>query len=57
VIDRENLGFISTLPESEGRRFFRFDTSLPGNSAAGHVYGVNLKPAEKNALIEYLKTF
>jgi len=57
VIDRENMGFVSTLPESDGRRFFRFDTSLPGNSAAGHIYGVNLKPAEKNALIEYLKTF
>ena len=57
VIDRQNLGFVSSLAESEGRRFFRFDTSLPGNSSAGHVYGVNLKPAEKNALIEYLKTF
>ena len=57
VFDRENLGFVATLPEADGRRFFRYDTSLPGNSAAGHLYGVNLKPADKNALIEYLKSF
>jgi hypothetical protein len=57
VVDRNNMGFESTVPEMDGRRFFRFDTSLPGNSAAGHRYGVSLKPAEKNALIEFLKTF
>jgi len=57
VIDRDNMGFVSTMPEMDGRRFFLFDTALPGNSAAGHRYGVSLKPAEKNALIEFLKTF
>jgi len=45
------------VPEMDGRKFFRFDTSLPGNSPAGHTYGITLKPAEKNALIEFLKTF
>jgi hypothetical protein len=57
VIDRDNMGFVSTVREMDGRRFFLFDTSLPGNSSAGHRYGLNLKPAEKNALIEFLKTF
>ena len=57
VFDRENIGFVSTVAEVEGRRFFRFDTSLPGNSAAGHSYGIELSAADKNALLEYLKTF
>jgi mono/diheme cytochrome c family protein len=35
---------------------FSFDTSLRGNSNAGHPYGTSLKDAEKRQLIEYLKT-
>lgn len=35
---------------------FIFDTSAPGNSAAGHDYGTGLSDAEKSDLIEYLKT-
>jgi hypothetical protein len=57
VYDRENVGFDSTVSEIGDRRFFLFDTALPGNSANGHNYGVQLGTAEKNALIEYLKTF
>jgi hypothetical protein len=57
VYDRENVGFVSTTAEIQGRRFFMFDTALPGNSPSGHRYGVQLGAAEKNALIEYLKTF
>ena len=33
-----------------------FDTSLPGNSNAGHSYGKDLTVADKWALIEYIKT-
>ena len=33
-----------------------FDTTSPGNSNAGHEYGTNLSPNEKQDLIEYLKT-
>ena len=33
-----------------------FDVSRPGNSNAGHTYGTTLSPAEKRALVEYLKT-
>ena len=57
VFDRENVGFISNVSEMEGRRFFMFDTSLRGNSPAGHLYGVDISAADKNALIEFLKTF
>ncbi|HEU4663592.1 MAG TPA: di-heme-cytochrome C peroxidase [Dokdonella sp.] len=33
-----------------------FDTSLPGNSNAGHAYGTMLADADKRDLLEYLKT-
>jgi hypothetical protein len=33
-----------------------FDTSLPGNSNAGHTYASDLLPDDKQALLEYLKT-
>ena len=46
---------------SEGeRRYFKFDTRAPGNSNAGHEgkrYGTDLPAADKDALVEYLKTF
>ncbi len=35
---------------------FRFDTTLPGNSNAGHTYGTTLTDEQKWALIEYMKT-
>ena len=34
----------------------RHDTSKPGNSNAGHLYGTSLPPDVKRALLEYLKT-
>jgi hypothetical protein len=42
--------------KSSGYNGFRFDTSLPGNSNAGHNYGTSLTPADRWALLEYLKT-
>jgi hypothetical protein len=48
------------VAEENGRRFFRFETKLPGNGNSGHEgpgYGTGLPAAEKDALIEYLKTF
>lgn len=38
------------------RRFFRFDTRLPGNSNAGHDYGTDFTREERWDLIEFLKT-
>lgn len=37
------------------RKGFVFDTSLPGNSNSGHLYGTDLTADDKAALIEYLK--
>jgi len=47
--DQATMGFTD-----EGA--YLFDTSKPGNSNAGHDYGTNLAPNEKQELIEYLKT-
>jgi hypothetical protein len=57
VYDQERVGFVTTVSEEGGRRFFRYDTSIPGNSNAGHVYGTTLADDDKRALVEYLKTF
>jgi mono/diheme cytochrome c family protein len=52
-LDRQRLGYVSE--EAPGR--FRFDTSLPGNGRAGHLYPKDgLTPDERMAIIEYLKT-
>ena len=55
VFDPARVGFIS---DGDGATRFGtlYDTSLPGNSNAGHLYGTELTPAQKKALIEYLKT-
>jgi hypothetical protein len=57
VYDRARLGFVSDVAEAGGRRFFVYDTSIPGNSNAGHLYGTSLPEADKRAIVEYLKTF
>jgi len=57
VFDPVKVGFVSTRGEENGRTFFRFDTRLPGNGNAGHEYGTNLSAADKDALVEHLKTF
>jgi hypothetical protein len=56
LLDAKDVGFVSNVPEARGRKFFRYDTSLPGNGNQGHVYGTNLTSAEKDALVEYMKT-
>ncbi len=46
--------------EQGGRTFFPYDTSCAGNGNAGHEgkpYGTELAPSDKDALVEYLKTF
>jgi mono/diheme cytochrome c family protein len=60
VYDPRNVGFVANVAALGGRTFFKVDTSVPGNSAAGHEgerYGTELRPDDKDALIEYLKTF
>jgi mono/diheme cytochrome c family protein len=56
VYDPVNVGFITNQAEENGKSYFRYDTRLPGNSPAGHLYGTDLSPAQKDALLEYLKT-
>jgi hypothetical protein len=55
LYDPVQVGFDTTSPEAQ-RVGYRFDTSVKGNGNQGHLYGTELPPAEKKALIEYLKT-
>jgi hypothetical protein len=58
--DPVNVGFVWQLPASDGRNYFPFDTRLIANGNWGHegaAYGTTLPPADKDALVEYLKTF
>jgi hypothetical protein len=60
VYDPKNVGFVSTIAEQSGQKFFFFDTCQPGNGNGGHTgpaYGTDLSDQEKWALVEYLKTF
>jgi hypothetical protein len=55
VIDRAKVGFVSDVAEENGKKYFKFDTKLEGNSNNGHLYGVDLSPEEKDAVVEYMK--
>ncbi len=55
VFDQEKVGFVSNVAEESGKKYFEFDTTLPGNSNSGHVYGTELSSEAKNALVEYMK--
>ena len=57
MFDQAGLGFVANVPEENGRSFFRYDTSVPGNGNGGHVYGTTLPDADKRAIVEYLKRF
>jgi mono/diheme cytochrome c family protein len=56
VYNQKDLGFVSTTANANGRQFFDFDTTQPGNANGGHEYGVALSAQDKDALLEYLKT-
>ena len=55
VYDWDNVGFVSSGPEAESQGV-RFDTTLKGNSNAGHLYGAKLSASERDSLLEFLKT-
>ncbi len=66
LYDPIRVGFNSTIAEEQGRSYFLFKTvddqgqPIPGNSNAGHEgsqYGTHLSDQEKDALLEFLKTF
>ena len=56
VVDGQKGGFVSP-PCTEVDEGVCFDTRLPGNSNAGHVYGTGLTPDQKADLLAYLLTF
>jgi hypothetical protein len=55
VIDRGNVGFMSEGPDA-AMAGFRVDTTIPGNGNRGHRYGTGLPAAQKDDLLEFLKT-
>jgi hypothetical protein len=55
VYDYDDVGFVSRGAEAE-RVGYRYDTRVRGNGNGGHMYGTRLSPADKDALLEYLKT-
>jgi hypothetical protein len=60
VYDPVKVGFRSDVEQENGRTYFRFDTAVPGNGNAGHEgrrYGTGLSIADKESLVEFLKTF
>jgi mono/diheme cytochrome c family protein len=60
VYDPDNVGFQSDVPAQGTLKFFKFDTSVPGNGNMGHEgprYGTDLPASDKAALLEFLKTF
>ena len=50
--DAQNVGVVA----DDTTNATLFDTSLPGNSNAGHTYGTALSDADKTNLLEYLKS-
>ena len=60
IIDRDRLGFVSDVAAEPDRSYFLFDTTEPGNGNGGHegaAYGTELAAEDKDAVVEYLKTF
>lgn len=62
VYDSQRVGFASAITAAGATSPlpFLFDTTLPGNGNGGHegeAYGTTLSAADKDALVEYLKTF
>ena len=55
VFEPRDIGFVWQGPQAE-RAGYRYDTGVRGNSNEGHLYGTDLSPADKDALLEYLKT-
>jgi mono/diheme cytochrome c family protein len=55
VYDWERVGFMSDGPDAE-KNGVMFDTHLKGNGNTGHLYGEELSVADREALIEFLKT-
>ncbi len=56
VYDWQGVGFVSSGPDAE-KGGVLFDTTLRGNGNGGHTYGRDLSVQDREAVLEYLKTF
>jgi hypothetical protein len=59
IYDFEKVGYRADGGGAAPEALFRYDTAVAGNSNRGHegrAYGTELSPAEKDALVEYMKT-
>jgi len=56
VVDTANGGFVSGISDDDKSRVWRVDTSVRGNSNSGHIWGTDLGPDDKEALLAFLKT-
>ena len=60
VYDPVKVGFVTDAAARSGRKLFKLDTAVAGNSNAGHegeTYGTSLPSSQKDAIVEYLRTF
>jgi len=60
VYDPTKVGFVSDVAAEAGKHYFKYDTAVPGNANNGHEgrrYGTELGAVDKDALLEFLKTF
>jgi hypothetical protein len=55
VYDFDGVGFTATGADAE-KNGVLFDTTVRGNGHGGHTYGTTLPAAEREAILEYLKT-
>ena len=55
IYDPEAVGFVATGTPAEAVGF-KVDTTVIGNGNQGHLYGIELPEADKQSLLEYLKT-
>lgn len=55
LYDSSNVGFISTGDAAQ-RAGSKLDVTERGNGNQGHLYGTTLSKADKDALVEYMKT-
>jgi hypothetical protein len=59
ILDKSKVGYRSDGYGLAPEDLFFFDTSVPGNSNRGHEgkeYGTELPRADKDAIVEYMKT-
>lgn len=59
ILDTGKVGYRSDGYGSALADLFLYDTSVPGNSNSGHqgrIYGTELSPVDKDAMVEYMKT-